>query len=208
MLFDRDEFLKQCEVAAKAVKYARRWWASRDGESLTLLNDKLDSLNISNLGRNHFYRSKELRAEFLEDNPHLKDPLKDFEDAVGSFYPSWWKAANPHPSFPGEPDPKALEKAARALEEAVATLSAALGGNSTAMPVACDRVTLAQAAGIVHRAKRTLEHYKTKGLPLPTVEGGGGRPDLWDWEVIRPWLEKEFRIDLSMYETFPASRRS
>ena len=39
-----------------------------------------------------------------------------------------------------------------------------------------DLVTLNQAAGMVHRDKRTLERYKTKGeLPAPAVEGGGGR---------------------------------
>src|SRR5215213_6136420 len=39
-------------------------------------------------------------------------------------------------------------------------------------PEAPDLVTLNQAAGIVHRSKRSLERYKTQGkLPDPAVEG-------------------------------------
>jgi hypothetical protein len=68
-----------------------------------------------------------------------------------------------------------------------------------------DLVTLNQAASIVHKKKRTLEHYKTRGmLPPPTVEGGGGRADLWEWRVIRPWLEATFHMRLP--DTFPANR--
>lgn len=60
-----------------------------------------------------------------------------------------------------------------------------------------DLVTLDQAAARVHRSKRTLERYKTAGgLPDPAIEGGGGRPDLWDWFVIRPWLMKTFNMNL------------
>ena len=67
-------------------------------------------------------------------------------------------------------------------------------------------VTLDQAAGMVHRSKRTLERHKTRGkLPTPTVEGGGGRADFWDWDTIRPWLETTFNLELSA--RFPASRR-
>jgi hypothetical protein len=69
-----------------------------------------------------------------------------------------------------------------------------------------DLVTLDQAAAAVRKSKRTLERYKTTGaFPLPAVEGGGGRADLWDWKVIRPWLENEFHIKLP--ETFPANRK-
>ena len=68
-----------------------------------------------------------------------------------------------------------------------------------------DLVTLSQSAAMVHRGKRTLEHYKTRGeLPAPAVEGGAGMPDFWDWAVIRPWLEKKFKVKLP--ENFPASR--
>ncbi len=60
-----------------------------------------------------------------------------------------------------------------------------------------DLVTLDQAAARVHRSKRTLERYKTAGgLPAPAVAGGGGRPDLWAWFVIRPWLMKTFNMNL------------
>jgi hypothetical protein len=60
-----------------------------------------------------------------------------------------------------------------------------------------DLVTLDKAAAAVHRSKRTLERYKTKGtLPEPTIEGGGGKPALYDWKTLRPWLVKEFGVML------------
>jgi len=69
-----------------------------------------------------------------------------------------------------------------------------------------DLVTLDQAAGSVCRQKRTLEHYKRRGeLPAPTVKGRGGKPDLWEWKVMRSWLTKTFSIDLP--EQFPANSR-
>jgi hypothetical protein len=70
-----------------------------------------------------------------------------------------------------------------------------------------DLVTLDQAASIVHRSKRTLERYKTKGsLPAPAVEGGGGQADYWEWVTIRPVLERLFKRKLPA--RFPASRRT
>jgi hypothetical protein len=69
-----------------------------------------------------------------------------------------------------------------------------------------DLVTLDQAAAAVHKSKRTLELHKTKGkLPEPSVEGGGGRADLWDWKTLRPWLEAKFGIKLPT--KYPANRR-
>jgi hypothetical protein len=62
-------------------------------------------------------------------------------------------------------------------------------------------VTLQQAAALVRRSKRTLEKYKEK-MPLPRVEGGGGKPAEWAWSEIRPWLEKAF--DRKLPERFPA----
>lgn len=60
-----------------------------------------------------------------------------------------------------------------------------------------DLVTLDQAAGMVHKSKRTLERCKTKGeMPDPHVEGGGGKPDLFHWPTLRPWLETKFGIKL------------
>jgi hypothetical protein len=58
-----------------------------------------------------------------------------------------------------------------------------------------DLITLDQAAALVHKTKRALEYHKTKGkLPAPFKEGGGGKPGLYDWKVMGPWLEKEFGI--------------
>jgi hypothetical protein len=65
-------------------------------------------------------------------------------------------------------------------------------GKSTPHP---DLVTLDQAAGIVHRSKKTLEKH-LKNMPLPYIQGGGGKPSLWKWHEIRPWLEKEYVPDL------------
>lgn len=70
----------------------------------------------------------------------------------------------------------------------------------------CDRITLDQAAALVHKSKRTLERLKTKGeLPPPSIEGGGGRADYWDWPAIRPVLMAQFHIRLP--ENCPGGRR-
>ena len=66
-------------------------------------------------------------------------------------------------------------------------------------------VTLDQAAASVHMSKRTLEREKTRGhLPAPTVEGGGGKADKWDWSVMRPWLTATYGVELPT--VFPANR--
>jgi hypothetical protein len=80
------------------------------------------------------------------------------------------------------------------------------GSQVPSAPVAIpERLTLDQAAALVHRSKRTLERYKTRGeLPPPSVEGGGGRFDLWDWPIMRPWLIETFNTELP--ERFPARR--
>jgi hypothetical protein len=88
------------------------------------------------------------------------------------------------------------------------TAGADASGSKTPPPADVpDLVTLNQAASMAHKSKRTLERYKTKGnLPDPAVEGGGGRAALYDWKVIRPWLESEFGIK-KLPEEFPANRR-
>jgi hypothetical protein len=69
-----------------------------------------------------------------------------------------------------------------------------------------DLVTLDQAAAAVHMSKRTLERHKTEGtLPDPVREGGGGKPALYDWKIMRLWLTKTFGINLP--EKFPANLR-
>jgi hypothetical protein len=61
-----------------------------------------------------------------------------------------------------------------------------------------DYVNLAQVAAMVKKSKRTLERYKSEGtLPAPVVEGGGGRPDLYDWAIMRPWLAETFGWNLN-----------
>ena len=64
-------------------------------------------------------------------------------------------------------------------------------------PTLPELVTLNQAAAMVHNHKRTLERFIKAGkFPRPTVEGGAGRAAMWDWSVIRPWLEDEYNIPL------------
>jgi hypothetical protein len=61
-------------------------------------------------------------------------------------------------------------------------------------------VTLDQAAAVVNRSKKTLERLKSRKnnpLPNPDIEGGGGKPDEWNWDTIRPWMEKEYKRPLS-----------
>lgn len=60
---------------------------------------------------------------------------------------------------------------------------------------AIDLVSLDEAAAIVHRTKRTLERHLSK-MPAPQVQGGGGKPSLWNWTKLRPWLESEYVPDL------------
>jgi hypothetical protein len=65
-------------------------------------------------------------------------------------------------------------------------------------------VTLDQAAAVVNRGKKALRRLRNKphsDMPLPDVKGGGGKPDEWIWNNLRPWLEKTFSKKLP--ETFP-----
>jgi hypothetical protein len=68
-------------------------------------------------------------------------------------------------------------------------------------------VTLDQIAAIVNRNKKTLERQLNKAnstMPKPDVEGGGGKPNEWKWDAIRPWLEMEF--GKSLPSTYPRIR--
>ena len=66
-------------------------------------------------------------------------------------------------------------------------------------------VTLLQMAGIVNKSKRTLERLRdNKKLPAPAVKGGAGRASEWQWSVVRPILERQYKR--SMPEVFPADR--
>jgi hypothetical protein len=66
-------------------------------------------------------------------------------------------------------------------------------------------VTLQQAAAMVNKSKSALEKRAQKSpLPLPEVEGGGGKAAEWKWPVLRPWLEKEFNRKLP--DRFPGER--
>jgi hypothetical protein len=64
-------------------------------------------------------------------------------------------------------------------------------------------VTLQQAAAMVNRSKRSLERA-VPNMPMPRVQGAGGKPSEWEWSELRPWLETEYGRPLP--ERFPADR--
>ena len=68
-------------------------------------------------------------------------------------------------------------------------------------------VRLSQCAGIVNRSKRTLERLKTKdtAFPTPEVIGEDGKPDEWNWDTIRPYLEGQYNRKLP--KRFPTLAR-
>ncbi len=59
-------------------------------------------------------------------------------------------------------------------------------------------VTLDQIGAMVHRSKRSMERYR-KQMPAPRVCGRRGRPHLWAWTEVRPWLEATFGLLLPEY---------
>ncbi len=52
-------------------------------------------------------------------------------------------------------------------------------------------VTLDQMAAMVRLQKRSLDRHRRQ-MPAPAVKGGGGRPTMWAWAEVRPWLETTF----------------
>ncbi|MCA9070450.1 MAG: hypothetical protein KDA84_16070, partial [Planctomycetaceae bacterium] len=65
---------------------------------------------------------------------------------------------------------------------------------------------------VVPKSKRILERYKNDpkrksfNMTQPSVVGGGGKADEWEWTEIRPWLEETFGKKLP--ERFPTDRVS
>ncbi len=70
-------------------------------------------------------------------------------------------------------------------------------------PVEC-LVTLQQAAAMVSRGKSTLEKYKGR-MPTEHVKGKGGKPSLWTWSELRPWLAETFDMP-KLPKRFPADK--
>lgn len=64
-------------------------------------------------------------------------------------------------------------------------------------------IDLDQAAAWVKRSRSCLRHYKD--LPPPTVKGRRGQRQLWDWSILRPWLERTFGMRL--HEEVPSFKR-
>lgn len=66
-------------------------------------------------------------------------------------------------------------------------------------------VTLNQMAAIVSKSKRTLERLRQNGkLPNPSVKGGQGKADEWQWQRVKEVLEHEYGRQLP--DRFPAER--
>jgi hypothetical protein len=124
---------------------------------------------------------------------------------------TYWRSVWPHLAPPEKPIIRTTEDMHEALDRLQRQLERYFGpepsgdgtpsqtdnpGDAQAPP---QYVTLDQMAAWVNRNKRTLERLKKrKNNPLPSaeVEGGGGRPDEWEWSKIRAWLENEFHRKL------------
>jgi hypothetical protein len=104
---------------------------------------------------------------------------------------------------------KTLHEAWRYVNKQIEDLQRAIvQALESAKPEAPELVTLDQVAGISHVSKRTLERRKTEGkLPAPSREGGGGKPDLYDWKIMRPWLMNEEKVPIILPEHFPGIGR-
>ena len=100
---------------------------------------------------------------------------------------------------------EALSKAMPAVKtESVAGPNGEHHGVRTENQGVDDLVNLDEAAAIVHLSKRTLER-RLKNMPVPYVQGGGGKASLWKWNKLRPWLESEYVPDLP--KRFPRNVR-
>ncbi len=119
--------------------------------------------------------------------------------------------STPAPAGVADADALAAALADLAAESArVAHLAGRLVARAPAAPIAPygappapQLLTLDQLAALAHRSKRTLEKYRSR-MPAPRVEGGGGRPHLYDWAEARPWLARTFGVDLP--EEIPGHR--
>jgi hypothetical protein len=66
-----------------------------------------------------------------------------------------------------------------------------------------------QVAAMVHLTHRTIRRYLHKEpdpAPLPERPACRGRPALWRWQTIRPWLARSFGVD-RLPERFPPCYR-
>jgi hypothetical protein len=136
------------------------------------------------------YLGPEFPTWTLDELTSLADAVRDIKDGIrGTALDSSGSDASvfdPPPEADGRRSPPPQEK-----------------HDAAELP---DLVTLDQAAATISMSKRTLERYKTIGkLPPPTIEGGAGRADRWDWKAIRPALERISKLTLP--KVFPGSRR-
>jgi len=76
--------------------------------------------------------------------------------------------------------------------------------NPAAAAPAEQLVSLDQCAALVHVTRRHLARYRGRGLPASSRPGRRGRPALYEWRLMRPFLEAAFGLRLP--ETHPAAR--
>jgi hypothetical protein len=117
-----------------------------------------------------------------------------------------------------QPSPEELARLAALLAplasstDALAALVQALAGLRRATPPAANGdaaavppvqlVTLDQCAVLVHVKKRTLYRYRARGLPRPRRKGWHGRPALYEWAEVRPFLEEHFNLRLPVIHPY------
>ena len=62
-----------------------------------------------------------------------------------------------------------------------------------------DMIDLDQAAALVGRSKGTLRRAlddPKKKMPQPAIRGTGGKKNEWNYQELKPWLEKEYKRPL------------
>lgn len=140
------------------------------------------------------YSAAEICRELFRDSP------AEFRD--GEFQLEWPECVGTSRKALATHDQETI----RVANAAYVRLVAALSIPSPASTVNNDvpyYVTLQQIAACVNRSKRTLEGYRAE-MPAPVIPGGKGQPAEWNWDEIRPWLEKTFQRPL--WAKFPADR--
>ena len=68
-------------------------------------------------------------------------------------------------------------------------------------PAAEQLITLDQMAALCRMAKRSMERHRPR-MPAPRIKGSNGRPSLWAWAEVRPFLVERFGLDVP--ERFPS----
>jgi hypothetical protein len=105
-------------------------------------------------------------------------------------------ASADHPGFNNHHLAEAgIRLLAASLVEEIDAIAEAEAGASAEEDGVGDYIDLDQMAALVNRSKRTLER-QLKNMPMPAVEGGGGKKAEWLYADVRPWLENTYGKNL------------